>query len=132
MARKPVITLAEPGTLLARFTVPGRAVPWKAPTYASHGTFKDKRLKSWQDWVWAHALKSYRGDIYEGPVGVVISAWIKRTAGAAPDVTNIQKAIEDAIQNVVIANDRQVRAISSELHFDPDERVTITVYALGA
>ncbi len=129
MAKKAPITLVEAGTVLASFEVPGRAVPWKAPTYSSHGTFKDKKLQSWQQWVWAYAIKAYRERAYEGPVKVCITAYIRQQRGAAPDASNIGKAIEDALQTAVIANDRQVESISTRRIFDESERVVITVEA---
>ncbi len=130
MVKKPPITLVEPGTMLACFTVPGRAVPWKAPSTTRTGhSYKDPKLVSWQNYVWVRALQAMMGKPYKGPVYLHIKAFIKRQRGAAPDITNIVKAIEDALQNAVIVNDRQTVAIHARRAWDDNERVVITVEA---
>jgi Holliday junction resolvase RusA-like endonuclease len=54
----------------------------------------------------------------------------KRVVKNSPDVTNMQKATEDALQGILFDNDRQVRKIDSELvdsGQDTDGRILIGV-----
>ncbi len=129
-AKKPSIALGEPGTTLASFTVPGRAVPWKAPTTTRTGhAYKDPKLVAWQDEVYLRAAMARKDKPYQGAVRVWLHVYLKRKSGAAPDVTNLAKAIEDSLQGAVFTNDRQVEQISIVRVFEENERVVIMVEA---
>lgn len=64
-------------------------------------------------------------DLVEGEVEVRLYVWRqiehlkvsggRDRKGKSADATNIQKATEDAIQNILIENDRNVRRISTEI-----------------
>lgn len=119
-----------------RFEVPGDPVPWSAPTRGRWGgSLPNKRLVDWQQTVKDAAKKKF-GPMspWEGPV--VLSAefrlsrnmpasakdgdpacplvlWddaqgMNRFKGKSADLTNLIKAIEDAMENVVYVNDAQV------------------------
>jgi Holliday junction resolvase RusA-like endonuclease len=115
-AKAPPILLLPSGTLIVRFEVPGRAVPWKVPTVTKRrGAFKDKRLVAWQETVAEYARAAMAGrEPYAGPVRLDVRFEIKRRAGSMPDRTNCLKAAEDALQGIVFTNDRLVIGGDSE------------------
>lgn len=127
--RKPEIDLLPAGTVLLRCEIPQRAVPWQAPTVIRGGRpYKDKRLVAWQRFVGMRAaLGRTLSTAYAGPVEVSVVARFAR--GPLPDATNVLKAIEDALQGAVIANDRQVMRNSCERTRTGYDRVTIEVKA---
>ena len=125
--------------LLCHFRVPGRAISWSVPEIGKdqHGkrwALKEKRLTAWQQCVAAHARKAWGcGErAHLGPVGLSLWFYIRQN-GAIPDLTNLEKACEDALQGVIIGNDRSVCAKHSERYFLPDgeeERTWVQVWAL--
>ncbi len=126
---KPVAQLLEPSTMIARFSVEGRAVPWSVPPKIRQ---KNPALTAWQTLVWAHAGTGYQNGQrpYLGPVELTVEIWLK-PKGNKPDLTNCFKAIEDAIQGALIANDTQVRVIHSAMFFAEQEKIRVTVHAYG-
>ncbi len=96
----------ELGTVLFRLELPFRAVPWKASEVTKHGTHRLKRLRQWQNTVAQYArLQWGNREPYGGPVTI----WCRFTfaKGPLPDAVNLLKAVEDALQGIVIINDRQ-------------------------
>lgn len=152
MAREPLV----------EFTVKGRAVPWKASTvvlrkqadvlndfvdrYAfsqkltrprkKPPAFKDKKLEAWQETVAQFATIYWRQAGYRaphlGPVSLYMEFRLHRNGQTPPDLTNLVKATEDALQHgKVIGNDRQVEGQQNHLIWVPspsEESVLIAVY----
>jgi Holliday junction resolvase RusA-like endonuclease len=127
------------GKLLCHFRVPGRAISWAVPDIGKDANgkrwaLKDQRLCRWQQTVQGYARKAWGcGEkAYTGPVG--LSLWFYlRENGATPDITNLEKAFEDALQGVIIGNDRAVCAKHAERYFIPrgeEERTWVQVWAL--
>jgi hypothetical protein len=119
---------------LITFKVEGRAHPWKVSRVGT----KPGPLVLWQDRVAfaARKLWGFGRAPYTGPVGA--SFWFyMRPADMdshEPDLTNLVKGTEDALQGVVIANDRRVRASHGEIitvALDAPERAFVELWALG-
>jgi Holliday junction resolvase RusA-like endonuclease len=126
------------GTVLCAGSVPGRAIPWKAPNIGRNGGVvhgRDyKRYEEWKQTVAANVrLAMRRRKVYGGPVDVVATFYLRPIPGRTlPDRDNLIKAFTDALQGVVIVNDVQVcggeprRVVSAE----EAERVEFSVIAL--
>jgi hypothetical protein len=129
---EPPIELVPDGTLICKFVMQNaRAVPWKAPTVTRYGgSYSDPKVVAWQEQVAMAARIAYgAGRVpYGGPV-TLITQVIVIDKGNAPDLTNIEKAIEDAIEEVIFRNDTQVcRKVGFRL-FGPFDQVQVQVIA---
>jgi hypothetical protein len=96
-------------------------------------------LKRWQKRVNAEAWIAWTGGLvrepYPGPVGLSFWFMIHRTPREqnSPDLCNLVKGTEDALQGSVIVNDRQTRALHGEIVHVPSsepERAFVEVWAL--
>ena len=120
---------------LCRFHVPGRPVPWKAPTITKGRGgrvpgFSDPRMKGWQEAVRWHARAAMAGrPAVAGPVGMRLAFTLAR--GPLADLTNLVKATEDALQGAVFANDRQVAEAHVTRAVGPAEGVHVEVWGLA-
>jgi Holliday junction resolvase RusA-like endonuclease len=111
-----------PGTIVAEGTVPGRAVPWSAPTIGRSGgcvpTRGYRRYQAWQALVRMTAAVQRprrRAWPYRGDVELRLRFVLRPRGGRGnPDVTNLIKAFEDALQGALIADDCQVGRIRAE------------------
>jgi Holliday junction resolvase RusA-like endonuclease len=129
------ITLLDPAPaartrLLCAFRVLGHPVPWQH--HEGYGKYarKPRALKVWQEGVAMIALHAMgaagvRGP-HAGPVRFTADFTV-RGRGKVGDLTNLQKACEDACQGIVIVNDTQVVGWSSTRRIGNDEGVTIAV-----
>lgn len=96
-------------------------------------------MSAWQSIIEAYAIQYWRsdegpGDTLTGPVRLEFMFYLtrpKRAKYAYPsksDVTNLQKACEDALQHIIFENDSQVVVTSSRKAFVPagqDEGFTV-------
>lgn len=99
------IDLLPAWTMIASFQVDGVSVPWSV---SRRGT-KNPRLTAWQGLIKRAAFLAMDGrKPYAGPVRFTAHFAFART-NHPPDLTNLIKAAEDAIQGIVIVNDRQVK-----------------------
>lgn len=107
-----------PGETIVRFRVETRPVPWSV----AHRGQKPPKLADFQARVHDAAVKAMgRRPPHAGPV--TFQALFRLTRrGAMPDLTNVEKASEDALQVVasagVILDDQQV--LRKETEMDPD------------
>lgn len=119
---------------LADFRVDGRAVPWKAPIVArGRGGVKPKVVTGWQDHVFtvASANRKLNG-VWGGHVEIWFKYYIHHMP-SNPDVTNLQKAAEDALEGAIFTNDTNVVSVSSERIFitdREDEYMEVVAYGL--
>lgn len=110
MTAEPIVTLV----------IPGRPVPWSVPIIGKGASGKgiarkEPRLLAWQKVVELAARKAMAGlgaGPEPGPVAVEAAYSLARR-GNPPDLNNLDKALADALQEVVFVNDRQVCAWKS-------------------
>jgi Holliday junction resolvase RusA-like endonuclease len=81
--------------------------------------YKPKAVRDWQEAA-AWRLKLAGGQIWTGPVAVSLALHPKMTIDGHPykkrtDLDNSIKAVLDACQGVVFANDKQVQRIQAEI-----------------
>jgi len=127
---------------MIRFEVPGEAIPWSVH---HRGDPKAARMKAYKQQV-AWAANLAMGAIPPARCPVVLSIAVYRAKGiprskaaradalaglvrpvTRPDGTNLQKAIEDALQGIVYANDSQVVDVRTQKWFGDPARVEIIV-----
>jgi Holliday junction resolvase RusA-like endonuclease len=131
------ITLLDPAPapvarprLLCAFRVLGHPVPWQHHEgYGKYAT-KPRALKVWQEGIAMIALHAMGAAGIRGPYAGAVrftADFTVRARGKMGDLTNLQKACEDACQGIVIVNDTQVVGWSSTRRRGDDEGVTIAV-----
>lgn len=123
-----------PGTLLVTVEVPHRPIPWKAPSTTRTGhSYKDPKLVAWQRQVGLYAGQAMAGLApYRHPVKLDISFHLTRAKnGSIPDLSNLTKAFEDALQGTVIVNDCQVASIIADRYIGTTDGAVVDVYARG-
>lgn len=120
--RQPVL---PPGTLILAFTVEGRPIPWSV---SRRGT-KSPTLCAWQHDV-ANAARLHHGIriAYPHAVRIVLDFYLTDNGRTEPDVVNLAKGTEDALQRIVIVNDRMTRRIEAEKHPSDRDYATVAVY----
>lgn len=109
------------------FTVQGQAVPAPRARITRKGNYYPGRYEAWRSLVQVAALQHGR-PLWEGPVALDIVAY---GAHGLADWDNLGKGVSDAIQGILIINDRQVRDGRVRLRDCPakERRVEITVTA---
>lgn len=118
-----------PGAVICKFTVHGRATPWKPSRVTSRGTYKPRAVRDWQAQVRSVCQASMTGrPAYSGPVRIVVE--IRHTSGIVGDWDNLAKSVIDATQGSAITNDRQILAANVTKLRDDHDAVTVTYYAL--
>lgn len=98
------------GSTIARFSVPGRPVPWSVPPKLRR---KSPRLKAWQARIALEARLAMAGRLpHDGPVRLFLVFCLTRpNERRLPDSTNLQKSAEDSMQGIAYLNDTQVAAV---------------------
>jgi Holliday junction resolvase RusA-like endonuclease len=129
----PPSTTYPAGSTIARFSVPGRPVPWSVPPKLRR---KAPRLKAWQRTVnLAARLAMGNRPPHDGPVRLFLVFCLARpNERRLPDSTNLQKGVEDALQLTTYLNDTQVAAVECVRVVVADaskEGVGIVVQAYG-
>ena len=91
------------------FTVPGRCVP--APRPRGRKGQKAYYPTRYTDWLDSARVEAYRACgrlLWEGPVSVKVAFYGAR---ANADIDNLLKSVLDAIQGVIIVDDKQVQYV---------------------
>lgn len=110
-----------------RFTVPGRPVPAVRMTRGGKHVSEDRAQSTWArdrarrierhlqqkddiGWEAAQAVRALnaRMPMFEGDVRVSMRFYIARTRGSLPDLNNLVKLAEDALNGIVWQDDIQV------------------------
>ena len=136
-------------TLLAVF-FRGKPEPWAAPTVTRRkGAFSSPKVKAWQREVqWRLKQEWKHGAPYPGAVALELKfyreppmSWSKEKKRDAlqhrlapttkPDLTNYEKALEDALQGIVLVGDQQVVHKTTLKAYDEVPGVWIKVTALA-
>ncbi len=123
--------------------IEGHPVPWKA--HAGYGRrsfnplFREREYVQWQ-------IKNQIGsgfNLIEGPVSVVFTYYFpfpksmskkKRDQGCPhtkrPDITNLNKFLEDCLKTIVIVDDSQVVEITGRKFYSSDVKTVIKIEEL--
>ncbi len=91
------------------FTVPGRCIPCPRPRVArGKKAYFPQRYTDWLDSARVEAYRACGRPLWKGPVSVTVAFYGAR---ANADIDNLLKSVLDAIQGVIIVDDKQVRYI---------------------
>ena len=96
--------------------IEGRPVPWKAPTFGQSwgGGAIARRDPAYEAWHQSIAIQSRVQCAGFAPIAVPCrleaTFRLRRVSGAAPDLANLTKALEDGLQGSAIENDRLICA----------------------
>lgn len=90
----------------AFFTIPGKPVPAARPRVTRNGTYNERRYKDWLDAAKTYARQAWVG---RAPMSgkVEVTASFTGAHGSA-DIDNLVKGVLDALQGIIIFNDKQV------------------------
>lgn len=111
-----------------RLQVRGCPYPWRTPQRArGQGTYKHPRLEAWQGSIALQARAAFDGPPLECPVRLTMTLFLERpkshylssgrlrkgaphhaTSKKAGDLTNHEKAVEDALTGILWVDDSQV------------------------
>ena len=85
------------------------------------------RKDAYQNAIRLYARVAMRGDPpMTGPVALNFGFYIRENADKRRgDLTNLQKCAEDALQGIVIGDDRQVVSVESALHLQAETDRTV-------
>ncbi len=93
------------------FTVPGRCIPCPRPRVArGKKAYFPKRYTDWLDSARVEAYRACGRPLWEGPVSVTVVFYGAR---ANADIDNLLKSVLDAIQGVIIVDDKQADAVDA-------------------
>ena len=130
---RPVVLapLQPAGTLLVIFTATGRPAPWSVPPKIRR---KNPKLTAWQQIIRQAASRASLLDgLYPGPVALRcefhISPRYASSDKGMPDLTNLIKGCEDALNGVLIVDDGQVIETSGAKVVGADNFVRVELYA---
>ena len=108
------------------FTIPGAAVPKGRPRFGGGRAYTPARTKAYEAKVKMHALKARqeaRLKPFKGDVRVTIEIWGMKQG----DITNVTKAIEDAMNGVIYEDDRQIQYVQTERFPSDKPQVNVIV-----
>lgn len=89
------------------FEAPGTPAPWTAWPKRGKPPVGFQRMKAWQVQLQVRARMAWGArDPLTGPVGLRFAFYMPKKAKG--DLTNLVKAAEDALQGILIQNDKQV------------------------
>lgn len=128
--------MLAPGEVVCEFSVEGRAVPYGPPPVNRHGRcFPNPKYMAWKRHVGKAASLAMAGrDPYGGPVELRLTFHLRpgHEVGRGvqtPDLCNLTKLTEDALQGSAIVNDSAVRSHRNRRVIDDRDYVTIKVIA---
>lgn len=129
---KAASSQAEPGTIIVVFRVVGRPVPWKVSIRRrGKGPPTNPKFAAWKRSV-ATCARMAMGDRlpYAGLFEFRASFDLIRR-GPMPDLGNLAKGTLDALEGIVVENDRMCRGETTTMNADSDcQGVTVKVVAL--
>lgn len=112
------------------FAVNGVAIPKQSFRAGSHNNYQPVRLRSWQDWISAHAVDAIAGRRSEFPFSepcqVAIHFYLPNKR--KKDIDNLSKAVLDGCKHIIFKDDEQVWDLHIRKLVDPnDPRVEISI-----
>ena len=90
----------------AIFKIPGKPVPAARPRVTKHGTYNEQRYKDWLAVAKTYARQEWLG--LPPMLGKVEVTAVFTGAHGSADLDNLIKGLLDALQGIIIVNDRQV------------------------
>ena len=108
------------------FTVPGTPVPKGRPRFGSGHAYTPQRTKTYEAKVKMLALKARqeaRLKPFQGDVSLYVQIWGLKQG----DITNVVKALEDAMNGVIYDDDKQISYLEVERFESAKPHVTVTV-----
>ena len=109
----------------AYFEVPGSCVPCpRVRTVSGKRAYYPKRYTDWLKSAQVEALSQCGRLLWGGPVRVIVYFYGTRPNA---DIDNLLKSVLDAMQGVIIKDDRQVQIVSMRKE-DGDKRTCVSVY----
>lgn len=133
---------------MIKFTIEGEAVAQARPRFNRHTgrAYDTQKSKSWKERVYFSALPHKPKELLTGPVYLHVNihrsipkSWSKKKRAAAtnlevlptskPDLSNILKGIEDALNGVIWRDDSQVVGLKmSKAYTDKPPFIEITIW----
>ena len=104
------------------FEIPGRCVPCPRPRgRRGQKAYYPKRYTDWLESARVEALRAAGRFLWDGPVGVEVNF-----IGVRPnaDIDNLLKSVFDAIQGVIIEDDKQVVSVKAHKQVSRTGRFT--------
>ena len=127
-----------------QFDVPGNPEAWQVQVRRARRSPAYERRVAWQEQIRAAARMYWQGSPLEGLVylrlefyrawpswapqrhGKAAARWIDTHLGKKPDLTNYQKAAEDALSGVIFVDDSQVMGVTATKDYaDADGYTTV-------
>lgn len=122
----------------------GRPRAFKIPATGQIRVYDPAKSRSWKQDVKTQVLEklAFTSDgLAEGPLEVYLGFKLQRPKSAPkrrlypdrkPDLSNMARAVEDALKGVVYRDDSQIVRLVLEKDYDPQPGVVIRVRAMGA
>ena len=107
------------------FWVEGHPIPQPRMTRAGRGAMAQHPVWAWRDAIgWSAREAGLRTPMPKGtPVELIAHFWMKGAPTARPDLSNLLKAVEDALNGVAYEDDAQVvRVTGAKLQVPADGR----------
>ena len=124
--------------MVARIVVPGRPVPLARPRVTGRGTYLPARSREYRERCRVAWLEAGRPTFGDQPLRVAMLFELPRPRRAKPvpcgrpDVSNLAKAVEDALDGLAWRDDAQIVTLSaSKVWGDPPGRTIVTIMGAG-
>jgi len=122
-----------------RFFVLGKPEPWSKDQSPRGRLYLPPKVKAWQESIRWRAKQTMgpKGMKLQGPLSLMLTFYIENLPGQVPDnmaypcragiyadadLTNLEKAVEDALQSMIFVNDRWVVAKQGMMIFASPEQ----------
>ena len=120
-------------TTTVSFTVLGEPQPWSVYTRRGKEPLGHQKMRAYQQVIQAHANVAMMGrEPLQGPVMVKLVFYVtpqeeRKGREKEGDLTNYQKAVEDALNKIVFKDDKQTVIMQSEKCLYGEPRTEIQV-----
>lgn len=119
---KPVGKTYAPGETVCRFVIHSRPRPWAVSIVRrGKGPPTNPKLVLWQQAVRAAAIEAMAGRLPHSGTYELRCVFMLTPKPSMPDGVNLAKSTEDALQGVVILNDKTGRNYRLASNYDADQ-----------
>ena len=126
-----VLGINLPGTEICQFSVAARAVPWKVSIVRrGKGPPTNPKFAQWQKYVRCAARQAMGSKLPHSGAYEIHASFMLVHKAQMPDWTNLIKGTEDALQGVVLTNDRMGRA--GFVRYCPDAKTNLAIVRVVA